>query len=83
MIKLMKHLSEKYFERFELHDESQYWETGDEDLCRKKFGESERFIGMIGDALDSIQFDPAESSESIANRIEKVLKEKFGMTRKN
>ena len=83
MIKLMRHLSQKYFEKFEVHDESQYWETGDENLCRKKFGESEKFLGMIGDALDSMKIDPAESPETIAYRIEKVLSEKFGLKRTN
>lgn len=83
MIKMMRHLSQKYFEKFEVHDESQYWETGDENLCRRKFEESERFIGMIGNALDSMKIDPAESPETIAGRIEKVLSEKFGLKRTN
>ncbi len=83
MIKLMRHLSQKYFERFELHDESQFWETNDEALCRKKFGESEKFLGMIGDALDSMKIDPDESPESLANKIEKLLSDKFGLQRKN
>jgi hypothetical protein len=83
LIKLMRHLSQKYFESFELHDESQFWETNDEALCRKKFGESEKFLGMIGDALDSMEIDPAESPETIAGKIEKVLSENFGMSRRN
>ena len=83
LIKLLRHLSQKYFEKIEVYDESQYWETGDEALCRKKFGESERFIGMVGDALDSIEFDPAESAETIATKIEKLLSDKFGLQRKN
>ena len=83
LIKFLRHLGQKYFEKLEVHDESRYWETGDEAVCRQKFGESERFIGMVGDALDSIDIDPAESSESIAKKIEKMLAEKFGLKRSN
>ncbi len=83
LIRLMRHLSQKYFEKFEVHDESQYWETNDEDLCRKRFGEYNLVIGMVGDALDSLKIDPTETSESIADKIEKLLHERFGMKRSN
>lgn len=83
LIRLMRHLSQKYFDKFEVHDESQYWETNDEDLCRKRFGEYNLVIGMVGDALDSLKIDPTETSESIADKIEKLLFERFGMKRSN
>lgn len=83
LIRLMRHLSQKYFEKFEVHDESQYWETNDEDLCRKRFGEYNLIIGMVGDALESLKIDPTETSESIADKIEKLLFERFGMKRSN
>ena len=83
LIRLMRHLSQKYFEKFEVHDESQYWETNDEDVCRKRFGEYNLVIGMVGDALDSLKIDPTETSESIADKIEKLLFERFGMKRSN
>ncbi len=83
MIKLMRHLSQKYFEKFELHDESQFWETDDVAVCRARFGEYDRMMGMVGDALDSINIDPTETPESIAEKIEKVLSEQFGMKKSN
>jgi hypothetical protein len=82
MIRLLRYLSGKYFDRFELHDESRYWETGDEAICRQKFGEYTRVMGMVGDALDAMEIDPAETTETIAAKIEKMLAEKFGMKRK-
>jgi len=81
MIKFLRYMSEKYFERFELHDESQYWETNDEAICRKRFGEYEKIMGMVGDALDSMEIRPEESQESIVEKIEKLLEERFGMKR--
>ena len=81
MIRLLRYLSQTYFERFELYDESQYWETNDEALCRKKFDEYDRLMGMVGDALDEMEFDPDESKESIIGKIEQMLSERFGMKR--
>jgi len=83
MIRFLRYLSQHYFERFELHDESQYWETNDESVCRKKFGEYDHLMDMVGGALDSMQFEENESSESIVEQIEKMLTEKFGMNRNN
>lgn len=82
LIRLLRYLSQQYFERFELHDESQYWETNDEDLCRKRFGEYDRLTGMVGDALDSMEFDPNATQETVIQMIEKMLSEKFGLRRK-
>jgi hypothetical protein len=82
MIRLMRYLSEQYFEHFELHDESGYWETNDETICRQKFGEYNRLIDMVGDALDSMEIDPEESKEEVINKIEKILTEKFGGKRR-
>ena len=79
MIKFLRYLSEKYFERFELHDESEYWETNDESICRKNFDRYDRLMSMVGDALDSMEISPDESRESVVEKIEKMLEEKFGM----
>jgi hypothetical protein len=82
LIRLLRYLSQQYFERFELHDESQYWETNDESICRKRFGEYDRLMNMVGDALDNMEIDPTASKESIVEKIEKMLTEKFGLQRK-
>lgn len=82
MIRLLRYISEQYFERFELHDESQYWETNDESICRQKFAEYDQLMAMVGDALDSMDMDPAESEETIVEQIEKMLSERFGLKRK-
>ena len=83
LIKLLRHLSQKYFEKFELHDESRYWETGDEAQCRQIFGKYDQMMSMVGGALDDMNIDPGESQESVIAKIEKMLEEKFGMKRSN
>jgi hypothetical protein len=79
MIRLIRHLTEKYFERFELHDESQYWETGDEAKCRQIFEKYDFLMDMVGAALNGMDHIPNEPVDSLVGRIEKMLEEKFGM----
>jgi len=81
IIRLLRYLSEKYFEKFELHDESQYWETNDEEICRKTFEKYGLIMDMVGAALDSMEHVPDESADQLADRIEKLLGERFGMKR--
>jgi len=81
LIRFMRYMSEKYFEKFELHDESQYWETNDEELCRKTFEKYGLIMDMVGAALESLEHVPDEPAEQLAGRIEKLLGERFGMKR--
>lgn len=83
MIKFLRHISQKYFDRFELHDESRYWETNDENQCRLIFGKYDQMMSMVGEALDEMDIDSEESQESVIAKIEKMLEEKFGMKRSN
>jgi hypothetical protein len=83
LIHFIRHISQKYFERFELHDESRYWETKDEALCREIFGKYDQMMDMVGAALDEMEIDPEESQESVIAKIEKMLNDKFGMKRSN
>jgi len=81
MIRLIRYLNEKYFERFELHDESQYWETNDEEICRKTFEKYGLIMDMMEAALESLEHVPNEPVEQLADRIEKLLGERLGMRR--
>jgi hypothetical protein len=81
MIRFMRYLSEKYFERFELHDESQFWETNDEEICRKTFEKYGLIMDMMEAALESLENVPNEPVEKLADRIEKLLGERFGVKR--
>lgn len=83
MIKLLRYLSEHYFSRFELHDESQYWETNDEALCREIFARYDFMIKEVGAALDELDIDPNADQETVIAMIEKMLSERFGLNRSN
>jgi hypothetical protein len=77
MIKLLRYLSQQYFERFELHDESQFWETNDEVLCREIFAKYDFMMNAVGEALEEMEIDPNASQETVIGMIEKMLGEKF------
>ena len=81
MIKLLRYLSQQYFSRFELHDESKYWETNDEALCREIFSKYDFMIKEVGAALNELEIDPNADQETVIGMIEKMLNEKFGLRR--
>lgn len=77
IIKLLKYLSVKYLRDFTLEDEGKYWETGDENILLEQFEKYNFYLRKISDILINIKSVPGETPESLAGRIEKILKEKF------
>jgi hypothetical protein len=78
VIKLLRYLKEKYFSEFELRDEGYYWETGDREKLASQFSNYDMAIEMVSQALSGIEKIPGESTDSLAARIERILKEKLG-----
>ncbi|MDB5210719.1 MAG: hypothetical protein JWQ30_1546 [Sediminibacterium sp.] len=71
IVKLLKHISKKYFLDFELIDEGKYWETGDEKLLAEIFARYNAILGLVSNALDNF---PRHAGESFDNYFERVLK---------
>ena len=80
VIKLLRYLKEKYFSVFELSDEGMYWETMDEKLLLSQFAKYEFLLNAVADALSEMKAVPDETPLSLADRIEKMLKDKLGGT---
>lgn len=78
VIKLLRYLKEKYFEKFELDDEGRFWETNDKKVLLEQFARYELLLNTVTDALSNMNAVPDEPLESLADRIEKVLREKLG-----
>lgn len=78
LIKLLRYLTNKYFESFQLDDEGYYWETGDKQVLAGRFGTYNSLLGSLSAAMKNIETVPGESAESLADRVEKILKNKFG-----
>ncbi|MEP7110719.1 MAG: hypothetical protein ABI760_22185 [Ferruginibacter sp.] len=77
IIKLLKYISKKYLKDFTLTDEGDYWETGDEKILYAQFGKYNFLFDVVGEALGSMQAIPGETAETLAERIGKILNEKF------
>ncbi|GAB1451250.1 hypothetical protein MASR2M47_13060 [Draconibacterium sp.] len=74
IIKLLKYIQQKYISNLEVYDEGDYWQTGDAALLKEKMDFLSEKIDLFGVALNSIPFDPKESAESIADKIEEVFR---------
>lgn len=77
IIDLLRYLSEKYFSSFELMDEGNYWETRDRSVLKGQFERYDAAVNMFAEALDNMEKVPGESPGSLAERLEKILKDKF------
>ena len=76
IILLLKYLSKKYFQEFEVIDEGHYWETGDEKLLEETFEKYNDLLESVSSALENIPMDSAETFEDYFARIMKIIKEK-------
>ncbi|HLF46842.1 MAG TPA: hypothetical protein VI548_10475 [Chitinophagaceae bacterium] len=78
LIKLLRYLEEKYFEKFDLQDEGKFWETNDKKILLEQFARYEFLLNTVGEALSNMKTLPGESADSLADRIEKMLRKKLG-----
>lgn len=78
MIRLLKHLSKKYLRDFILKDEGSYWETGDEKILQQQFDNYNAAMDIFCKGLQDLPAISGESQESIVDRLEKLLRKRFG-----
>lgn len=71
VIHVFKHLNNRYFCDFQLQDESNYWETEDEDLMREKFKE---YDSLVDNFALSIQTFPMKKGESLSSYFKRMMK---------
>jgi len=79
IIKLLKYLSKKYFTGFEVYDEGGYWETEDENILREKLNFLSKKMNQVVQILNNTgnELADADSPESLADKIEKLLLRKL------
>ncbi|HEY5391911.1 MAG TPA: hypothetical protein VIJ57_07345, partial [Hanamia sp.] len=70
--------SKKYLKDFTLNDEGNYWETGDEKILCQQFSRYEAAMDILCDTLEGLSAKPGETAESLVDRLERLLREKFG-----
>ena len=78
IIKLLRYLKVKYFAVFELNDEGMYWETLDKNILLSQFAKYDFLLNAVADALRETKPVAGETPLALADRIEKMLLDKFG-----
>ena len=78
VLKLLEYLKDKYFSFFELSDEGMYWETKDLEILKSQFARYDFIANSVRNALSDFKALPDETPESLADRLEELLKNKFG-----
>ncbi|MEP6795009.1 MAG: hypothetical protein ABJB16_11830 [Saprospiraceae bacterium] len=74
LIHLLRHLSGTYFSKFELMDESEFWETGDEQKCRDWFSMFEVWMDNMSADLGKIDGRGHEGGKSYHYRLKELLR---------
>jgi len=70
LIRLLKHLNNKYFQDFKLSDESYYWETDDENLMKERF---KLYDTLLDNVVLSMQTFPMEQGEDMVAYFERLM----------
>lgn len=78
VIRLLKYIKKKYISNLEVFDEGMYWETEDKEMLIEKFTFLNNMMDKLESALTQIEKTDNETPDSITDKIEEVLKKKFG-----
>ncbi|WP_372949813.1 hypothetical protein [Mariniphaga sp.] len=77
IVKLLKYLQQKYMDNLEVMDEGSYWDTGDEQLLKQKIDFLHAKMGELAGLLNTIEIEKEDTAETLANKMEKLIKEKM------
>lgn len=82
VIKLLKYIQQKYISNLDVYDEGDYWQTGDENILKGKIDFLNSAMDQLEDVLNSIELKEGSTAESVADKIEELLK-KMNFKRKS
>ncbi|HNW70245.1 MAG TPA: hypothetical protein PKI01_07575 [Bacteroidales bacterium] len=76
IVKIFRYLSTKYFLNFQMFDEANYWETGDENVLKEMFARYNKLLDMFCDGLECFPAQKDESLESYFTRLIEYINKK-------
>lgn len=77
IIHFLDYLSKKYFRKFEMTDESKYWETRDKKLLHDNFNKNDHLIRGFAAALENTKKKNSETLEQMITRAAKKVQLKI------
>lgn len=75
MINLLRYIANRYFDSFEMVDESEYWETRDPDKCRDWFTMFGHWMDNMSEDLGKLDGRGHERGRSYRDRLEELMRE--------
>jgi len=76
VVHLFRYLSQKYFARFNMSDEGNYWETSDENVLHENFKKYSDLLNSFSSAIEKHPFQTNESIEKYFTRLLEIIREK-------
>jgi hypothetical protein len=77
LLRLFKYLGDKYFSELIVDDEGLYWGTWDEKVLLAQFEKYNSVFNLVANILSGAEKKPGETTGSLVDRLEKLLKEKL------
>jgi len=81
IIKLLRYLKDKYLGNLEVYDEGLFWETNDVQTLTKQINVLNDAMDQLEGILNSIPGESGDSAESIADKIEKIIRDRMNKKR--
>lgn len=77
LVKILRYLGGKYFQLFDVIDEGEYWETGDEELLKGKIAFLSQKMDVVSQALEDthLEVEPGDSDLDIIAKIDKIFRD--------
>ena len=75
IIKLFRHIQDKFISNLEIKDNAGYWEGKDEEELKTKFGMAEDMLTQVDNALENIDPQILENPQLIEKMIEDLLED--------
>ncbi|MEP6794523.1 MAG: hypothetical protein ABJB16_09380 [Saprospiraceae bacterium] len=76
MITFIRYLSDTYFSKFVMYDESEYWQTNNRSTCEREFGIMEQWVRQMINKLDELDGrigEIGDAGEIVDERIYNLL----------
>ena len=74
MIRMLRYISNKYFSAFQMIDESEYWESGNEEKCRDWFIMFNMWMNNMSTGLTKLDGRGHENGETYGLRLRELLR---------
>lgn len=78
LVSLLQYLSRQYFANMDVEDEGNYWDTLDRAVLDQRFRDYEALFDAVQAVLENEDWPDAGTPEDIAERMEAILRRRFG-----